>query len=139
MRDVMVEFLLAHWFWAGLAAFSAAGTAWTVARAGAQVIDQADAVLWVKNGRGVYVDIRSPAEFANGRIADARNIPAAELARRAAEIDRYREKPVVVVCDNGMQSRKRARELADLGFTQARALRGGMAAWLDAQLPVFKK
>ncbi|MBE8159034.1 MAG: rhodanese-like domain-containing protein, partial [Betaproteobacteria bacterium] len=46
---------------------------------------------------------------------------------------------VVLVCQNGMQSRRRAQELAAAGFREVRAMRGGMSAWLDAQLPVFSK
>lgn len=135
----MVEFALANMFWVVLAAAAAAGIVWTVLRDNAQSVEHSEAVLWVKNGKGVFVDIRSAADFAGGRIAQSRNIPAAELKNRAAEIDRYREKPVVLVCQNGMLSRRRARELADSGFTQVRAMRGGMSAWLDAQLPVFSK
>ena len=135
----MAEFLLANWFWAGAAMLSAAGLALTLARDGAKLVDAADAVLLVKRDNGVFVDLRGAADFARGRIAQARHIPAEEVKNRAAEIDRFREKPVVLVCQNGMQSKRRTRELTELGFKQVRAMRGGMAAWTDSQLPVLKK
>ena len=135
----MVEFALANIIWVVLAAAAAAGLGWTMIRAGAQSIEHAEAVLWVKSGKGIFVDIRGAADFSRGRIAQSRNIPAEDLKNRAAEIDRYREKPVVLICQNGMQSRRRAQELASAGFKNVRAMRGGMAAWLDAQLPVFSK
>lgn len=135
----MADFLLANIGWVLLAAGASAGLAWTMARDVAQSVEYSDAVLWVKNGKGIFVDIRSAADFGRGRIAQARNIPAEELKNRASEIDRWRDKPVVLVCQNGMQSRRRTRELAEAGFSQVRAMRGGMAAWTDAQLPVFSK
>lgn len=135
----MTEFLLANLGWTLLAAAAAGGAAFTTVRSGAKLVDHSDAVLLIKRDKGVFVDLRAAADFARGRIAQARHIPGDEIQKRAAEIDRYREKPVVLVCENGMQSRRRARELAALGFKQARVLRGGMAAWTDAQLPVLKK
>lgn len=137
--DLIVAFLLANVFWAGLAAAAAGGLAFTIARDGAKLVEHSDAVLMVKRDKGVFVDLRGAADFARGRIAQARHIPAADIKTRASEIERFREKPVVLVCENGSQSKRRARELADLGFKQVRAMRGGMAAWTDAQLPVFKK
>ncbi|MGI9298652.1 MAG: rhodanese-like domain-containing protein [Gammaproteobacteria bacterium] len=135
----MAEFLLANIFWACLAATAAAGLAFTIVRDGAKLVDHSDAVLLVRREKGVFVDLRGAADFARGRIAQARHIPADEVKQRAAEIERYREKPVVLVCENGMQSKRRTRELAELGFKKVRALRGGMVAWVDAQLPVLKK
>ncbi|MBE8158230.1 MAG: rhodanese-like domain-containing protein, partial [Betaproteobacteria bacterium] len=128
----MVEFALANIGWVALAVAASAGLAWTVVRDGAQSIEHSEAVLWVKSGKGIFVDIRAASDFSRGRIAQSRNIPAEELQNRAAEIDRYREKPVVLVCQNGMQSRRRAQELAAAGFREVRAMRGGMSAWLDA-------
>ena len=135
----MSEFMLANIPWVALAVFSATGLIWTLIRDGAKLIDHADAVLLIKRDKGIFVDMRTAADFAGGRIAQARNIPAAELKNRAAEIDRYREKPVILVCQNGIQSRRQTRDLSDLGFLHVRAMRGGMSAWMEAQLPVFKK
>lgn len=135
----MTEFLFENMLWAGLAAVSAAGLVVTFVRDGAKMIDHDAAVLLVKSEKGVFVDTRTVADFARGRIAQSRNIPATELKDRVSELDKFRERPVVLVCQNGMNSRKHAPELAGLGFKNVRALRGGMTAWRDAQLPVFKK
>ncbi|MGU9952060.1 MAG: rhodanese-like domain-containing protein [Gammaproteobacteria bacterium WSBS_2016_MAG_OTU1] len=134
----MIEFALANLPWVLLAVASSAGLTWILLRDNAQMIDQNEAVLLIKKGKGVYIDMRSSTDFASGRIAESRNIPATELKNRVGEIDRYREKPVVLVCQNGTQSRRQARQLSDMGFRQVRALRGGMGAWIEAQLPVFK-
>ena len=135
----MIDFLQAHIHWLLLAAAAAGGLIWTLLRDSAQSIDHAESILWIKQDKGVFVDLRSAADFGRGRIAHSRNIPFAELKERAAEIDRYREKPVVLVCANGTESRRSVRLLTEIGFGKVRAMRGGMGAWLEAQMPVFKK
>ena len=130
---------MANLGWALLAALAAGGVIATTLRDGAKLVDHSDAVVLVKGGKGVFVDLRGAADFARGRIAQSRHIPGDEIQKRAAELDKYREKPIVLICENGLQSRRRARELAALDFKQVRVLRGGMLAWTDAQLPVLKK
>ena len=48
------------------------------------------------------VDVRTEHEWEAGRIAGATHLPLAELAGRAAEIDR--ERPVVLYCRGGNRS-----------------------------------
>lgn len=80
------------------------------------------------------VDVREEAEFAGGRLADARLLPLAQLGRRAAELDRAR--PVVLVCRSGRRSEQARESLAALGFPQVACLDGGLMAWDAAGLPV---
>lgn len=132
----MAEFLLANAFWTGVAAVSAGGLLFTLMRDGAQTMEHGEAVLWVKREKGVFVDMRSTADFARGHIAQSRNIPADEFQNRASDLDRWKDKPVVLVCDRGMHSRRHLRTLSGLGFKHVRAMKGGMAAWSDAQMPL---
>ena len=136
---MITEFALENIFWVGLAALSASGLMWTLIRDNAQSVDAADAVLLVKRDKGVFVDIRSAADFAAGNIAQSRNIPAAELPKRTTDLDRYRDKPVILVCQQGNTAKRQVRTLTALGFSQVRVLRGGINGWLDAQLPVSGK
>lgn len=73
------------------------------------------------------IDVRSPAEFAGGHIAGARNIPLGDVGRRAAEIG-PKDKPVVVYCASGGRSAAAAGQLRSLGFAQVHDL-GGMSRW----------
>ena len=131
----MADFLLANWFWLALAAASAGGLSWSFVRGAAVALEPGLAVQVVEREGGVFLDIRSAEEFARGHIVRAVNLPVDDIAKRAREISRHKEKPVVVVCQNGMRSRQTVRKLAELGFQRPAALSGGMAAWRDAQLP----
>src|SRR5258705_13173144 len=46
-------------------------------------------------------------------MLNARNVPLAELEARAAEIDKHKAKPVIVVCDNGNRSGRAATALPE--------------------------
>lgn len=72
------------------------------------------AKLKIEQG-ALVVDVRTPAEYASGHFAGARNIPLAELPARIAEVGDPR-KPVVVYCASGMRSARAANILLSRGF-----------------------
>ena len=64
----------------------------------------------------VVVDVRSPAEFAQGAAPGSRNIPVSELPRRLDELDRT--KPVILCCASGMRASTAAAMLKAQGFSE---------------------
>jgi len=97
-----------------------------------------DAVQLINRHDAVVVDIREPNEFAAGHIINSRNVPLKELDSRVKELARYKEKPVIVTCDNGNRSRGGASALKKLGFNQVYNLTGGLGDWQKAGLPTEK-
>jgi rhodanese-related sulfurtransferase len=71
-------------------------------------------------------------------MLNARNIAFGELQARAAEIEKHKAKPVIVVCDNGNRSGRAATLLRKQGFEQVFAMSGGIGAWRQAGLPLEK-
>jgi uncharacterized membrane protein YdjX (TVP38/TMEM64 family)/rhodanese-related sulfurtransferase len=84
------------------------------------------------------IDVRGPDEFTGsfGHIANARNIPIAELDSRRAELAGLEYAPLVLVCRTDKRSATAARTLRAAGFMQVIVLRRGMEQWNDAGLPV---
>ena len=74
------------------------------------------------------IDVREPHEFAGGAIDGATLIPLGALPSRLGEIPRDRD--VVVYCQMGGRSARALEILRGAGFSRARHLRGGYAAWL---------
>ena len=95
-----------------------------------------EAVQLVNSEGGIFLDIRDAADFARGHITDALHIPAAALAGRSAELEKFREKPVVVVCKMGQSSGPATKTLRSQGFSRAQKLAGGMMEWDAQKLPV---
>lgn len=90
------------------------------------------------NQGGIVLDVRDKAQFDAGHIGEARHVAPGELAASAEQLKKYREKPVIVCCDTGMQGGAAARELAKLGFTKVFNLRGGLGAWRQENLPLVR-
>jgi rhodanese-related sulfurtransferase len=62
----------------------------------------------------VYVDVRTPEEFAAGNRPGSINIPLDAIAGRAGELNR--EKPVILSCASGIRSGVAAGILKKIGF-----------------------
>ena len=105
---------------------------------GVEEVDAVDATLLINKEGGVVVDVRGAEEFAAGHIINALNLPLADMEARRAELDKYKDKPVIAVCGSGAVSARAVRDLRGAGFGRALVLRGGIAAWQGANLPLTR-
>ncbi|HEX6946992.1 MAG TPA: molybdopterin-synthase adenylyltransferase MoeB [Acidimicrobiia bacterium] len=80
------------------------------------------------------VDVREPAEHANGVIPGALLIPIAEVQHRIGDHVRPGEKTVVAYCASGYRSLFAAEILNRMGY-RAVSMRGGVIAWRGLGLP----
>nr|WP_221290529.1 rhodanese-like domain-containing protein [Massilia aurea] len=92
----------------------------------------------INRGKTTIVDVRSSEEFAAGHLRDAKHIPLADLGARIGELDKSKNRTVVMVCQTGARSDKAARQLQAAGFEDVHSLEGGLAAWKAAGLPLTK-
>jgi rhodanese-related sulfurtransferase len=97
-----------------------------------------DATRLMNQGGMLVLDIRDEKEFATGHLPKARHIPVRELKARVGEIAKFKSKPVIVTCKSGARAAAAARLLKQSGFTTVYQLRGGLAAWQQASLPLEK-
>lgn len=104
-------------------------------KAGPAVTPQ-QAVNLVNSHDGVFLDIRDGKEFKRGHIVDAMHVPLAQLDARASELEKYKEKPVIVVCKMGQTASGATKQLRALGFERAHKMTGGMMEWTALKLPV---
>lgn len=135
----MEAFLLDNVAWLLTAALAAAGVVWTTMRAGGARLSPQKAILAVSRGGGVFLDVRPPAEFSASHIPRAQNVPWEQFASALSSLAKFKDKPVVVVCPNGMLAGKAMAQLAKGGFSRVHVLAGGIAGWRDANLPLFGK
>jgi rhodanese-related sulfurtransferase len=84
----------------------------------------------------IFVDVRTPEEFASGRVPGALNIPIQQLPGRLAELGR--DDRLVVYCERGPRSALAIETLLGAVYTHVSHLTGDMAGWRAAGLPIEK-
>ncbi|MGB0360991.1 MAG: rhodanese-like domain-containing protein, partial [Endozoicomonas sp.] len=110
----------------------------TEKRKGGQSISSAELTRLVNKEFGVVLDVREKADYAKGHIVNAINIPFAKIKGHTGELDKYRDKIIIVVDAMGQHSGSVGKELKAAGFTQVVRLSGGMNTWTSDSLPVVK-
>ena len=82
------------------------------------------------------IDVRTPVEFAEVHVPQARNVPLDEL--KPGLLGLPKDQPVYLLCRSGQRATKAAEKLAKEGFAQPVVVEGGTLAWIGANLPVTR-
>lgn len=87
--------------------------------------------------RTLFLDVRTAAEFNGtapdkfGAIRNAVNIPVQELESRIKELEKFREKDIVVYCSHSHRSPRASYMLTRHGFKKVTNMSGGMSTWKE--------
>jgi rhodanese-related sulfurtransferase len=136
---VIIDFLRHNILLVAAAVGSGAMLLWPLLRdglGGGSAVDTLQATQLMNRQNAVVLDLREPAAYAAGHIIGAKNLPLAELAKRAGDFDKFKSRPVIVHCDTGGTAGRAVAQLKARGFTQVVNLAGGFRAWAQANLPV---
>lgn len=136
--ELFFQFVLLKWYLFTALAVIAALLIVHETRKGVPTLSPLQATALVNREDAVLIDLRDNAEFRAGHIVDSVHMPVGKLSERIAELERYRERPVVVVCKMGHQSGAVAKTLREKGFTRVYRLGGGILEWQSAQLPLVR-
>ncbi|MBO2928483.1 rhodanese-like domain-containing protein [Metapseudomonas otitidis] len=91
----------------------------------------------VNAGQGLVLDVRSVKDFGTGHIVDSLNIPFEKLAARMTELEKHKDKAIIVVDAMGQHAGTVCRDLKKAGFN-ALKLSGGIGSWRGENLPLVK-
>jgi rhodanese-related sulfurtransferase len=131
-----MDFVQQNLMWVILAAVSGAMLLAQVMRGGGANISIADATLKLNREDAVVIDVRETHEWDGGHIPSARHIALGQLGKRLHEIEKFKSRPIIVVCASGNRSSAACGTLKRAGFEQVFNLSGGIGAWSAAGLPV---
>ena len=98
-----------------------------------------DATQKMNAGNSVFLDVRDESEFKGGHLLNSRSMPVNKLAERLHELEKFKDKELVIYCDNGMRTSRAIAKLKKSGFTNLFSLAGGLTAWEKANLPIVSK
>lgn len=136
--EQFVEFIINHWVLSTLFAVLLGLLIYTEMNRGGEAVSPQQAIQLINNEAGIVVDIREAKIFQKGHITDAVNIPLAALKDRIIELEKHKDKPVVVVCETGQNAGFAGRILKEAGFEKVVRLSGGMSGWRNESLPLIK-
>jgi rhodanese-related sulfurtransferase len=105
---------------------------------GIKEVDTLGAMSLINRSNALVLDVREQNEYDTGHIINSRLISKGKLKERIGELEKYRERPIVVVCRSGNRSESATAFLNKQGFTQVHNLTGGVMAWQKANLPLEK-
>lgn len=97
----------------------------------------AQATQKINREQAVVLDVRSTEAYQAGHIVGAISMPAKDFLATSKKLEKYRNKPLIIVCETGVDSLKITAKLRKAGYN-AYILSGGIRTWSDASMPLVK-
>jgi len=137
MANQFQDFILHHWeLW--LALFTVLSllliNEYLTQKKGPQALSTAAAIDAINHQDATVIDMRNADVFKAGHVVGSKNMPTEPLTK----LNKYKNKPLILVCERGLQSTSLAVKLRKQGFTNVMILAGGITAWKTANLPLAK-
>ena len=105
---------------------------------GVKEVETLEATQLINHRDAVILDVREDKEFVTGHLPNAKHIPLGQLVARLKDVEKFKKKPIVVNCRSGTRSATACGILRKNGFEEVYNLKGGINAWLQANMPVEK-
>jgi len=99
-------------------------------------ISMDDAIKLHKEGKAVFIDVRSNEQFTDGHIKGALSIPGSQIVGRFKEVPPGKTVITYCACSAEQSSGRAAQQLIGHGVKNVFALKGGWAGWQSAGHPV---
>jgi rhodanese-related sulfurtransferase len=139
--EQFLEFIINHWILslalvviAGLLISSELGQH----IGGVKQVGPAEATKMVNHKNALLLDVREKSDQQDGLLPGAISLPCSEIEARLAELEKYRQQPVITFCKNGQKGKRACGVLSKQGFDSLYNLDGGLLAWQTANMPVQK-
>ena len=105
---------------------------------GVKEVETLEATQLINHRDAVILDVREDKEFVTGHLPNAKHIPLGQLVARLKDVEKFKNKPIVVNCRSGARSATACGILRKNGFEEVYNLKGGINAWQQANMPVEK-
>lgn len=101
-------------------------------------VEPTGATMLMNHDDALVLDVREDSEWRDGHIEGAKHIPLGKLGSHLSELEKYKDRPLIVQCRSGNRSAMACGQLKRAGFAKVYNLKGGITAWSHAGLPVIK-
>ena len=110
-----------------------------VSQRGIKEVDTREAVQLINHQDALILDVRDDSEYAAGHLPNSKHVPSEKIEERWTELEKFKDKPIVVIYQGGVGSNRPSLVLKKNGFSQVFNLMGGIDAWKRASLPIVKR
>lgn len=94
-----------------------------------QVLKKDQFKKYLFDTQGVLIDVRTPKEFIEDHIENARNINFYDSRFMTRIKSLNKDQPVFIYCRSGARSARAAKKMIKSGFSMIYDLKGGFLAW----------
>ncbi|NVK21663.1 MAG: rhodanese-like domain-containing protein [Kangiellaceae bacterium] len=108
------------------------------ATSGSKALSPLMATHMINKENAQVIDLRAIADFNKGHIPGSQNIPFTKLKDSIKDLEKFKQSPMIMVCNTGMQAGTAAMTLRKEGFEQVHKLQGGIQSWTGENLPTAK-
>ena len=105
---------------------------------GVKLLTTDEATRLINHENAEVIDIRSQNEFESGHIINAKHISLQEIPEKLSKLKKGDKKGIIFYCSNGSRSQKETQKLVRQGEEMIYCLKGGIASWRNANLPLTK-
>ena len=86
------------------------------------------------------IDVRTPLEFDEVHVSQARNYPLGELEpkRLIGDGELPSAEPIFLLCRSGARAQKASDQFVAAGYGNTVVVEGGTQAWIESELPVIR-
>ncbi len=95
-------------------------------------LDAKQAKEFIDANEALILDVRTPNEYYDGHLPQAKLIPVQQLNQRISEISDHKEKKILVYCRSGNRSTVASEILIHHGFKKIYHLKNGINGWMRA-------
>ena len=134
----LIEFIGNHYWLTGAFLVVLALLIFTEGRKAGKALSSQQATTLINRENAVLVDVRPKKDFATGHIVDSTNIPLDSFATRMVELEKHKDKPIILACANGQHAGPATKQLKAAGYKHVSRLAHGISGWRADNLPLVK-
>ena len=132
-------FLIDYWYFSVPLFFFIFLFAYSEMNKGGKKIESNELTRLVNKENAILIDLRKKEDYENGHIMTALNYPHQEFDNQMHELNKFKDRPIILVCDMGRNSANIGDKLKNAEFQETFRLNGGMMTWTQENLPVVQK
>ncbi len=134
----LIEFISNHYWLTSAFLVVLALLLFTEGRKSGKALTSQEATTLLNRENAVLVDVRAKKDYAAGHIVDSINIPMESFAKRMVELEKHKDKPIILACANGQHAGAATKQLKAAGYTRVSRLAHGVSGWRSDNLPLVK-